>query len=72
MKALRPKMGDKAAQKELMGAIKDPEIRAKIVGMIASSESGGAEAAAPAPAEAAAPEPPPADSGGDEPAPPAE
>jgi len=72
MKALRPKMGDKAAQKELMGAIKDPAMREKILGMIASPGSGGGEAAAPAPAEEASPEPPPADSGGDEPAPPAE
>ena len=59
MKALRPKMGDKAAQKELMGAIKDPEVRDKIVGMISS---GGA------PAEGAAAAPPPADEGGSEPA----
>lgn len=53
MKALRPKMGDKAAQKELLGAIKDPEVRNKIVSMIAQSE---------APAAAA---PPPAAGGGD-------
>ena len=59
IKALRPKMGDKAAQKELMSAIKDPEIRDKIVGMISSSTSGGdAPAAAPdTPADAAPPEP---------------
>ena len=73
MKALRPKMGDKAAQKELMGAIKDPEIRDKIVGMIASSTSGSdAAAAAPDPPADA----PPPESAGDgppeEPAPPAE
>jgi type VI secretion system protein ImpB len=72
MKALRPKMGDKAAQKELMGAIKDPAMRDKILGMIAGPASGGGEAAAPAPADEAPSDPPPADSGGDEPAPPAE
>lgn len=70
MKALRPKMGDKAAQKELMGAIKDPAVREKILGMIASPASGGGEAAAPA--DEAPTEAPPADSGGDEPAAPAE
>jgi type VI secretion system protein ImpB len=73
MKALRPKMGDKAAQKELMSAIKDPEIRDKIVGMIATSTTGGdAPAAAPeAPADAA-PTEPTGDAPPDEPAPPAE
>lgn len=49
MKALRPKMGDKAAQKQLLDAIKDPEIREKIVAMIASpkaaAEGGGTDAA---------------------------
>ena len=57
MKALRPKMGDKAAQKELLGAIKDPEVRDKILAMIASSgePSGGGDA-------------PPAAEGGDAPA----
>lgn len=73
MKALRPKMGDKAAQKELMSAIKDPEIRDKIVGMISTSTVGGdAPAAAPeAPADTAPPEPT-GDAPPDEPAPPAE
>lgn len=73
MKALRPKMGDKAAQKELMSAIKDPEIRDKIVGMISSSTSGGdAPAAAPdTPADAAPPEPA-GDAPPNEPASPAE
>lgn len=47
MKALRPKLGDKAAQKELMGAIKDPAVRSEILGMITASE---APADAPAPA----------------------
>ena len=59
MRALRPKMGDKAAQKELMGAIKDPEVRDKILGMISAGS---------APAEGAAAEPPAADAGGAEPA----
>ena len=73
MKALRPKMGDKAAQKELMGAIKDPEIRDKIVGMIASSTSGSdAAAAAPDPPADAPPPEPAGDGPPEEPAPPAE
>ncbi len=50
MKALRPKMGDKAAQKELMGAIKDPEVRDKIVGMISAATTPPPAAEAPAPA----------------------
>lgn len=61
MKALRPKMGDKAAQAELLGAIKDPKARDQILGMIASASA----PAAPAPAAAdaappgdAPPEPP--------------
>ncbi|MBN2563424.1 MAG: type VI secretion system contractile sheath small subunit [Phycisphaerae bacterium] len=37
MKALRPKMGDKAAQKELLAAIKDPAVREQILGMISSA-----------------------------------
>ena len=52
MKALRPKLGDKAAQKELMSAIKDPETREKILGMITKSEGGDAGGAE-APAESA-------------------
>jgi len=48
MKALRPKMGDKAAQKELLGAIKDPEVRNKIVSMIAQSEAPAAAGPPPA------------------------
>lgn len=46
MKALRPKMGDKTAQKELMGAIKDPAVRDQIIGMIAQAEGGGSAPAA--------------------------
>lgn len=45
MKALRPKMGNKAAQKELIDAIKDPEVRDKIVGMIAKTDPPAAAAA---------------------------
>lgn len=41
MKALRPKLGDKAAQKELMDAIKDPAVRDQIVGMISDATAGG-------------------------------
>lgn len=37
MKALRPKLGDKAAQQELLGAIKDEGVRNEILGMIASA-----------------------------------
>lgn len=61
MKALRPKMGDKAAQKELLGAIKDPAVRDKILSMIATPAAAG-EAAAPsgeaAPAEPSGETPP--------------
>ncbi len=41
LKALRPKMGDKAAQKKLLDAIKDPETREKILAMITTAEGGG-------------------------------
>ncbi len=59
MKALRPKLGDKAAQKELMKAIKDPATRDKILGMIAQPEVAAEPAsAAPAPEPTAEPEPP--------------
>lgn len=69
MKALRPKMGDKGAQKELLSAIKDPKVRDQIVGMIASTtDSPAAEAPAPAPEpsgdappDAPAPEAPPSE-----------
>ncbi|MCK4659896.1 MAG: type VI secretion system contractile sheath small subunit [Phycisphaerae bacterium] len=45
MKALRPKMGDKAAQQDLLNAIKDPEVRDKILEMISTPEAGsGGEA----------------------------
>jgi type VI secretion system protein ImpB len=56
MKALRPKMGDKAAQKELLKAIKDPAVRDQIVSMIATS--GAPAEAAPAGGEPEATEPP--------------
>jgi type VI secretion system protein ImpB len=49
MKALRPAMGDKNAQKELLGAIKDPEVRQKILTMISTpAGSGEGEGGAPA------------------------
>ena len=51
MKALRPKMGDKAAQKELMGAIKDPGVRDKIVSMVAAASAPAPAGEAPAAAE---------------------
>lgn len=47
LKALRPAMGDKAAQKKLLEAIKDPEVRAKILAMIATPGAGAAGDAAP-------------------------
>lgn len=37
MKALRPAMGDKAKQKELLDKIKDPATRDQILGMISGS-----------------------------------
>lgn len=62
MKALRPKMGDKAAQKELLDAIKDPAVRDQILGMIAgpaAPAAGGAPApAGDAPPSGDAPPPP--------------
>ena len=61
MKALRPKMGDKGAQKELLGAIKDPAVRDQILKMISAAEAPPAPAA-----ETAAPS---ADAGGEPPAP---
>lgn len=67
MKALRPKMGNKAAQKELIDAIKDPEVRDKIIGMIAKTDAPAAAAAGDAPAGDA-----PAGDAPSEPKPPAE
>ena len=54
MKALRPKMGDKAAQQQLLKAIKDPAVRDQILAMIA-------QPSAPTQAEKA----PPAEAGGE-------
>ncbi len=56
MKALRPKLGDKAAQKELLGAVKDPAVRDEILKMISSAEGEGGEGGGDAPAD-----PPPAE-----------
>ncbi len=42
LKALRPKMGDKAAQQKLLSAIKDPAVRDKILAMLATPDGGGA------------------------------
>ncbi len=75
MKALRPKLGDKAAQKELMKAIKDPATRDKILGMISKPEAAAEPpAAAPAaqPEAQAEPTPPSDDSPPAEPEAPAE
>ena len=58
LKALRPKMGDKAAQKALLDAVKDPAVRDQILAMLASPDEGGGDAAA---AEEPAAEDPPAD-----------
>jgi type VI secretion system protein ImpB len=58
IKALRPKMGDKAAQKDLLNAIKDPEVRDKILALITSAGGGEEAPAGEAPAgEAPAGEP---------------
>ena len=46
MKALRPVMGDKAAQKELLKAIKDPAVRDQILARVAAAEGGGEGGAA--------------------------
>ena len=47
LKALRPKMGDKAAQQKLLAAIKDPAVRDKILSLISAPDEaaggGGAE-----------------------------
>lgn len=61
MKALRPIMGDKANQKKLLEAIKDPAVRDQILGMIASSggPSGGTGGGAPPPGQASGNQPPP-------------
>ena len=62
MKALRPKMGDKAAQKELLGAIKDPQVRDQILKMIATPEpTAEAAPAAEAPATEPSGDAPPAE-----------
>jgi len=45
MKALRPAMGDKAAQKRLLAAIKDPQVRDQIVKMISTGEGGAGDQA---------------------------
>jgi type VI secretion system protein ImpB len=42
MKALRPKMGDKAAQQQLLNAVKDPAVREQILAMISKAGEGGA------------------------------
>lgn len=41
MKALKPKLGDKAAQQQLLNAVKDPEVREKILKMISQPGNGG-------------------------------
>lgn len=63
MKALRPKMGDKAAQKKLLDAIKDPGVREQIVSMIAATDAPApaADPVAAAPAESPSDPPPPGD-----------
>ncbi len=56
MKALRPVMGDKAAQQKLLAAIKDPVVRDQILGMISAAQGGGG---AKAPAGPSGDQPPP-------------
>lgn len=64
MKALRPVLGDKAKQGELLKTIKDPALRDQIVAMISTAEAAAAPAAeAPAPAASAADAPAPPPSG---------
>ncbi len=53
IKALRPKMGDKAAQAELLKAIKDPEVREKILGLVATASDAPAADAGSEPEAAA-------------------
>lgn len=48
MKALKPKLGDKAAQQQLLGAIKDPAIRDQILAMLAQPEAPAGSDAPPA------------------------
>lgn len=48
MKALRPKLGDKAAQQQLLNAIKDPALRDQIISIISQPEQGGEGEAPPA------------------------
>ncbi len=55
LKALRPSMGKKDAQKALQAAIKDEELRKQVLGMLGSAEGG--EGAAPPPAAEAPAEP---------------
>jgi len=48
LKALRPKLGDKSAQQKLLAAIKDPEVRDKILALITQpDELAGGEARPP-------------------------
>lgn len=62
IKALRPIMGDKAAQKKLLGAIKDPAVRDQILAMLSTPEAPAGDASAPAGSAAEEPpsDPPPA------------
>ena len=57
MKALRPIMGDKTAQKKLISAIKDPAVRDQILAMISSAQAPSSDRAA-APAAPGSAEPP--------------
>ncbi len=64
MKALRPKMGDKAAQQQLLKAVKDPKVRDQILALIAQATGGGAgapDASATPSAPAASGDTPPAE-----------
>ncbi len=69
MKALRPIMGDKAAQKKLLAAIKDPAVRDQILAMISSAQAPAAAEAPAAPEPAPPAEPPPGDAPSGDPPP---
>lgn len=42
LRALRPALGDKSSQQKLLAAIKDPEVRDKILAMISTSDASAA------------------------------
>ncbi len=59
LKALRPSMGKKEAQKALQAAIKDTALRKQVLGMLGTADGGAAAPAGDAPAEGAGEAPAP-------------